>query len=87
MGRRQKRAFTAEFKAEAVKMVTEQRLSMSQVCRDLDVSFATLQRWIEKSKTSPFSSSPSSNLSDSERAELERLRHEVRNLRMERENI
>ena len=41
-----KQVFTAEFRAEAVKLVAEQGLSISEVARRLDMSPKTLSRWI-----------------------------------------
>lgn len=86
MVRRERRAFTPEFKAEAVRMVREQGISLSQTCRDLDLCPAVLRRWLDKSKSSPsFSISSHASINDSEKAELERLRSENRQLKMERE--
>ena len=42
--------FTAEFRAEAVKLVIEQRLSSSEVARRLDMSLKTLSRWVVLAK-------------------------------------
>lgn len=41
-----KQVFTAEFRAEAVKLVAEQGLSISEVARRLDMSLKTLSRWV-----------------------------------------
>lgn len=40
-----RRAFTPEFKAEAVKLVTEQGRSFVEVARDLDIGESTLRNW------------------------------------------
>ena len=37
--------YTAEFKREAVRLVTEQGCSMSQAARNLDVNINMLRRW------------------------------------------
>ena len=40
-----RRTFTPEFKAEAVKLVTEQGRSFVEVARDLDIGESTLRSW------------------------------------------
>ena len=40
-----RRTFTAEFKAQAVKLVTEQKRSFVEVSRDLDIGESTLHNW------------------------------------------
>ena len=37
--------YTAEFKREAVRLVTEQGYSMSQAARNLDININMLRRW------------------------------------------
>jgi len=76
-----RRRFTAEFKAEAVKLVLEENLTQAQVSRDLGVAGSVLGRWVNAARAR---SEPSA-LSDSERAELAELRREVRVLRRERD--
>ena len=43
---RPKRQFTAEFKADAVRMVTELGKSRAQAARDLEINESTLGRWV-----------------------------------------
>jgi transposase len=42
MERRKRRSFTAEYKAEAVRLVREGGKSLSQVAKDLDLTDSTL---------------------------------------------
>lgn len=44
--RRARRTFTAEFKTEAVKLVTERGYSIPQACRELEVGETALRRWV-----------------------------------------
>ena len=80
MSKRERRRHSDEFKREAVKLVTEQGLSVAQAARDLDVNENLLRTWKRK-----FSAETEESLSESERMELSRLREENRRLRMERE--
>ncbi|MBC7622225.1 MAG: transposase, partial [Aeromicrobium sp.] len=45
MKRIPRRTFTAEFKAEAVKLATEQNLTHAEVSRKLDISTKSLRTW------------------------------------------
>ena len=80
MSKRERRRHSDEFKREAVKLVTEQGLSVAQAARDLDVNENLLRTWKRK-----FSDEREESLRESERMELARLREENRRLRMERE--
>ena len=80
MSKRERRRHSDEFKREAVKLVTEQGLSVAQAARDLDVNENLLRTWKRK-----FADESEESLSESERMELARLREENRRLRMDRE--
>ena len=80
MSKRERRRHSDEFKREAVKLVTEQGLSVAQAARNLDVNENLLRTWKRK-----FSDESEESLSESEQMELARLREENRRLRMERE--
>ena len=43
-----RRKFGAEFKSEAVKLVTEQGGSVAQAARDLDLAESVLRRWMRE---------------------------------------
>jgi transposase-like protein len=47
MGRRN---FTREFKLEAVKLVKERGVSVSQVARDLDIGASVIGRWVRENQ-------------------------------------
>jgi transposase len=80
MSKRERRRHSDEFKREAVKLLTEQGLSVAQAARDLDVNENLLRTWKRK-----FSDESEESLSESEQMELARLREENRRLRMERD--
>lgn len=75
-----RRQFTGEFKDEAVRLVRSSGKTVAQVARELGVSASGLRGWVLSTQA------PSgSDLSQSERQELQQLRKENRVLRMERE--
>lgn len=43
-----RRTFDAAFKLQVVRMVREQDLSVSQVCKDLGVGETAVRRWLEQ---------------------------------------
>ncbi len=82
MGRPSK--FPAEFRESAVAMVRETGRPIAAVARDLGVSETTLGNWINADRRAR-GERASEELSESEPAELVRLRRDVAQLRMERE--
>jgi len=76
---RARRSFTDEFKAGAVRLVLDEGKSVSQVARDLDL----MGSWVERARADR--SKGKTGLTSEERAELTRLRKEVRELKMERD--
>ena len=82
--KRQRRQFTDEFKAGAVRLVIEEGKSVSQVARDLDLTVSALRTWVERARADK-GKSKSGALTSAEREELAQLRKQVRELKMERE--
>jgi transposase len=74
-----RRRFTDEFKAETVKLVKQSDRSMSGIAMELGISAKSIGEWVRKAEES------GDTVDEDERAELKRLRKEVRELRMERE--
>lgn len=74
-----RRTFTAEFKAEVVRLV-ESGKSMRGVASDLGVSYAVVSKWVKLARAAGGAGLPLT-----EREELERLRKEVEQLRLERD--
>lgn len=83
--KRQRREFTDEFKNDAVKLVTEQGYSCSEVGRRLGVNHTNISRWVRQhgGQLDGASANPGSTreLED----EVKRLRKENKRLLMERE--
>ena len=79
--KRKRRKYTEDFKREAVALVTEQGYSVAEAARSLDVGENQIRRWRQKFEQE----SAEGELDATEREELERLRKEIRQLRMEKE--
>lgn len=78
-----RRRFTDEYKAAAVELVLADSRSIADVARSIDVHEMTLGRWVKKVKDAGQASGQA--LNEDERAELDRLREENKQLRMEAE--
>ena len=80
MSKATRRRYTAEFKAEAVSLVTQQGYEVADAARALGINRSMVDRWLAKER----------DQQDPEKApvgrdvELEKLREEVRKLRIGR---
>jgi transposase len=83
--KRQRKDFTDEFKNDAVKLVTEQGYSCTEVGRRLGVNHTNISRWVRQYRGQ--SDSPLKNGGSTRELEEEnkRLRKENKRLLMERE--
>ena len=84
MAKRKRRAFTKEFKAEAVRVVQASGKTVGAVARELDLTETALRAWVRQVGIDA-GHGPAGALTTEEREELGRLRREVRTLRMERD--
>ena len=80
-----RRSFTPEFKAEAVRLVTEQKRSFVEVARDLDIGESTLRNWGRALAASGAQAFPGRGNPPAHEEELRRLRAEVKRLTMGRD--
>ncbi len=79
---RQRREFTAEYKDEAVRLVINTGRTVAVVARELGINEATLGRWVNAFKSRQDAGDGA--LSETERAELARLRRENSELKLDR---
>jgi transposase len=76
--------YPAEFREAAVEMVRTSGKAIAEVARDLGVNEGTLGNWVAVDRRRR-GDQPPEKVSETERAELVRLRRENAQLRMERE--
>jgi transposase len=79
-----RKTYTREFKLQAVRMMTDQRLSVSEVARQLGVGENCLRLWRAAAKDQGEAAFPGPGNLSAEQEELRRLRAEVARLRAER---
>ena len=80
-----RKTYTAEFKREAVRLVTKQGYTLSQAARNLDINANLLRKWKNQLEAQGQEAFPGQGHQSPEQEELRRLRQEVQRLRMERE--
>ena len=83
-GKRQRRKFSAEYKAETVRLIQRSGKSIGQIALELGIGETALRRWVEQAEVEA-GRGPEGVLKRSEREELVELRRENRRLRLERE--
>lgn len=81
-GRRPRRSFTEQYKAEVVALCRGGEKPMSEIARDLDLTESSVRRWVSQAE---IDAGRREGLTTDERAELSRLRKENRVLREERD--
>lgn len=79
-GRRSRRKFTPEFKAEAVAMVTESGGNIAKVANELHLHDSTLGNWVRKAAEEA-AGAPTA----AERAEIRDLKRELERVKRERD--
>lgn len=80
-----RRTFSNEFKREAVRLVKERGVAISQASRDLDLHENVLRKWVRELTADPQHAFPGQGQLKPEQAEIDRLRKEVAKLKMERD--
>ena len=80
-----RRTFTPEFKAEAVRLVTDQGRSLAEVARELDLGESMLRAWKQALAKGGDRAFPGKGNPPALEEELRRLRAENKRLTMERD--
>jgi transposase len=81
----ERRKFSREFKLEAVNLVSERGVSVTQAARDLDINHNMLRRWLKELGADPKHAFPGLGQMKPEQLEIDRLRKEVARLKAERD--
>ena len=76
--------YTADFRADAVRLADESDKSLRQVAADLGLAPESLRRWVQQARGDA-GAGPAGMVTTDEREELQRLRRAVKTLQVERE--
>jgi transposase len=82
---RQRRKFSREFELEALKLVRERGVLVSQAARDLDLHENVPRKWVREQAAGPGSAFPGHGVMKAEQREIERLRRELARMKAERD--
>ncbi len=85
MTEKKRKQYTAEFKKEAVELVTREDYTVAQAASSLGVSRSMLDRWRREYRAREKDAFPGTGHQAGEREELKRLGEENRRLRLEKE--
>src|SRR4029079_7015028 len=78
------RSFTPEYQKDAVALIVDGGHTIMEVAKKLDISETSIRKWVKKIQPPPTEPVPEKQLSESERAELARLRKENAKMEMQR---
>ena len=84
MGKRKRRSFSKEYKAEVVELIRKSGKSIGAVASELDLSETAVRRWVAQAEIDS-GGGPAGALTTAEREEFAALRKRVKTLEMERE--
>ena len=84
VGRKKRRKFTAEYKAEVVKLVRESDKGIGQLARELGLTESSVRNWVKQADVDA-GRGREGVLTTEEKEELRQLRRDVKRLRMERD--
>ena len=82
MGKRKRRTYTPEQRAEAIKIVFDSGRSITAVARDLDLTQSSLAAWVKQAKIDQGKGAPGA-LTTAEKKEMAEMKRENRRLRQE----
>jgi transposase len=82
--RRKRRSFTREYKAEVVRLVRTSGKTIPQVARELDLGETAVRAWVQRAEFDE-KRDPHGPLTSEERADVTRLRRELKTVTMERD--
>jgi transposase len=80
-----KRFHAPEFKREAVRLAQQPGMTMQRAAKELGLHINTLRGWVKKFQAGKWESKPGGDLKSEQAKEIERLRRENAELKMERD--
>lgn len=77
------RTFDPSFKLEVAKMVKDQGMSVSQVCRDLNIGDTAVRRWVQQYESEQLGSAGIGKPLTAEQQRIRELERQVRDLKLD----
>ena len=85
MKRIPRRIFQEEFKREAIKLVNEQGLTISEACKKLDIATKSLRTWMKQEQSGELKASLGANKLTSDQIRIRELERELSIAKTERD--
>lgn len=77
------RSFDVSFKLEVAKMVKDQGMSVSQVCRDLNIGDTAVRRWVQQYESEQLGNTGIGKPLTAEQQRIRELERQVRDLKLD----
>lgn len=81
--RKKNRSFDPSFKLRVAQMVKDQGMSVSQICRDLNIGDTAVRRWIQQYESKQLGGTGIGEPLTAEQHRIRELEQEVRDLKMD----
>lgn len=85
MSQKTKRTFSAEFKLEAARLVVDEKYSVQEAAKAMNVGLSTMDRWVRQLKNEREGISPKANPITPEQIEIRALKKEIKRINLENE--
>ena len=85
MKRIPRRIFQEEFKREAIRLVNDQGLTISEACKKLDIATKSLRTWMKQEQSGELKSSLGANKLTSDQIRIRELERELSIAKTERD--
>lgn len=85
MSQKTKRTFSAEFKLEAARLVIDEKYSVQEAAKAMNVGLSTMDRWVRQLKNEREGISPKANPITPEQIEIRALKKEIKRINLENE--
>ncbi|MRA52126.1 transposase [Escherichia coli] len=81
----EKRNFSAEFKRESAQLVVDQKYTVADAAKAMDVGLSTMTRWVKQLRDERQGKTPKASPITPEQIEIRKLRKKLQRIEMENE--
>ena len=85
MTKTKRRSFTQEFKREAANLVVDEKYTMTDACKAMNVSESAMRKWVKQLEQENDGITPAAKALTPEQQEIQALRARIERLEMEKE--
>ena len=85
MSSKKRKAYSREFKAEAVRLITDKGYTIAEASRNLGVEYSILRRWKKQLADDPLYAFPGKGRLKDREDEIRRLKRELEHVKDERD--